>query len=239
MALRNIRPLHVLWQITPDVNTLNGIYLGIWQILSMAGVTKEVEVKLLNQRRQSDWLNQNGGLKRYRSLDWHIELARRNSKKAGHLHGVAMLFSLGKDPAYKAEPAYEVVVVNEPLHWHEASQRTIAGISLTNQSTIISLHDYLPFLRPVNGESSQDAKKRLSSFRLATRMITVHELGHVFGLFPGTTNQNPNDRELTESHCPNECAMYCWANDDLVQKIKDRPLCPSCLEKLKQWFVEP
>jgi predicted Zn-dependent protease len=70
-------------------------------------------------------------------------------------------------------------------------------------------------------------------------MPAMHELGHVFGLLPGTSKQNPTDEELRQAHCLNECVMYWYLNSEFCEKIKAEPFCPSCLEKLKQFFIEP
>lgn len=125
MAFRNIRPLHILWQESAAVGILDGVSLGITRALSLAGVLQNFQLNYFGKRRQHDWRNQDGTLKPYQSLDWHIEQARKNSKVPGHLNSVALMNSLTENPACAIDPRYELVVVNEPLHWHNASLRAL------------------------------------------------------------------------------------------------------------------
>lgn len=241
MPLRNIKPLHILWQQSALVGMLDGVIRGIVGVLSLAGVLQNFQLKYFCQRRQRDWLSPTGRLNPYQSLDWHIWWAgnAHNSKLAGHLNSTALLNSLGENPAHATDPRYELVVVNEPLHWHATSLRKVGGIGRCGQGAIITVGNYLHLLQPVTGESDKEKEKRQFDFSLATRMLTMHELGHVFGLFPGTGKKNPTDEELKEAHCLNECVMHWKEDSDLERKIKDRPFCPSCLEKLKQFFIKP
>jgi len=241
MAFPNIRPLHILWQHVLTVGMLDGITEGVKTILSLAGVANEIKVEYLGKRHQPHWLDQDGKLlNQYDDLDWYIIWARNKSKEKGHLNSTALLNSLRDKPVRtEVNSMYELVVVNEPLHWHDTSTRKVGGIGRKGQGAIITTHSYLHFLVMNIGESEKDRKKRRSEFILATKMLTIHELGHVFGLFPGTGKEDPTDEELKESHCQDDCVMYWKLDAELNKKIEGRPFCPSCLEKLKDYFLEP
>ncbi len=239
MSYRNIRPLHILWQKNLDIAMLEGVTSGIRSVLSLAGVGEEVRLRYLAQRRQSEWINKDGTFIEYRSLDWHIEHARQKSNELGYLNSTALLNSLWYNEFCPADARYDLVVLNEPLHWHENSQRKVAGIGRPNQGSVITIGKYVNLLQPTRRETSWQKEKRQFNFFLATRILTMHELGHVFGLFPGTDKEDPTDDELKESHCPNQCAMYWRLDIKLIKKIAGQPFCQSCLEELKKFFITP
>ena len=143
------------------------------------------------------------------------------------------------NPTYETESEYRLIVINEQLYSNDTALRTIYGIGRQGQGSIITIGQYLHLLQPIDGENEEDTKKRRVDFHLSTQMITMHELGHVFGLFLGTGKEDPTDEERKEAHCLNECVMWWQYNNELYKKIVDRPFCPSCLEKLKNYFLEP
>ena len=118
---KKFRPLHVLWQQGITKETLDGVFSGVAFVLSLAGVFQEFKIELLDQRREQYWLIKGGFLNQYRSLDWHMWWARYNRKKPWHLNSVVLLDSLRDNPTYQINPRYELVAVNEPLHWDDAS----------------------------------------------------------------------------------------------------------------------
>ncbi|TSC83973.1 MAG: hypothetical protein G01um101413_776 [Parcubacteria group bacterium Gr01-1014_13] len=235
MSFRNIRPLHILWQDGIADEVINHVNSGIVGILSWAEVLGEILPMHFVQRRQKNWL-ENGLLAPYQSLDWHIELARSNSKLAGHLNSTSLLNSLRENPTCTTDPRYELVVVNEPLHWHDTSLRKVGGIGRQEQGAVITAHRDLSADR----WSEKTQRKKELEFPLSIQMFVMHELGHVFGLFTkGTAKENPSDDELRQSHCLNECVMY-WRDDhELNKKIERQPFCPSCLKQLRNYFLEP
>ena len=243
MPFQNIRPLHILWQENIEKENLHGVFFGIVRVLLLAGVFQKFRLEHLGQRRQSNWRDRSGALNQYQSLDWYICLADFHSKKVGHLNSMLLLDTLQMDSLqnslYAEEPRYELIVVNEPLHWNDVSIRTVNGIGRRDQGAIITIGKYLHLLQPVDGESEEDTKKRRSDFFLYTQMVTMHELGHVFGLFPGTGKEDPTDEESREAHCLDECVMWWQENHELYKKIQRKPFCQSCLKKLKQFFIKP
>ena len=239
MPFRNIKPLHILWQQDIEKEMLRGVFLGIARVLLIAKIFQQFKLEHLGQQRHPYWRSQAGALNPNQSLDWHIELARKNSKRVGYLNSVALLNSLEDNPKHKTQLRYMLTVVNEPLHWSDTSLRTVGGIGRKEQGAVITLANHLHLLQPVAGENDEDKQKRRVHFWLSTQMLAMHELGHVFGLFIGTGGKDPTDQELKNAHCLNECVMYWREEDDLYKKIMGRPFCPSCLEKVKQFFIAP
>ncbi len=240
MPLRNIRPLQILWQEGITDEMLEGVLYGVARILTLAGVFNEFKIERLGQRRSPNWLDPDGTPKPHQSLDWYIELARKNSTVDGYLNSNVLLDSLQNHPTYETEPRYELVVVKEPLHvYHDPNQAIIFGIGQQGRGSVISLYSLIPLLNPVTEETDGDIKNRQFYFWLFTQMVVMHEFGHVFDLFSNPVPANITDEEIKNSHCLDECVMYWWISNDLHEKIKDHPFCPSCLEKLKQYFIDP
>lgn len=240
MPLRNTKPLHVLWQPSATQRMLEGVTSGIKQAFRLIGLwSNEIKLEYLGQRRLPYWFTLTGALYPNFSLDWHIGIARTLSKVPDCLNSTALLDDLRNNPIYSHQQRYELVVVTEPLHWNNTSLRRVGGIGREGQGAIVTLHPYLHLLEPVPGESEENKKQREFAFHLFTQMITMHELGHVFGLFPGTSTPNPTDDELKAVHCQNECVMWWEVDFARLKKIKDKPFCPSCLAKLKKYFINP
>ncbi len=238
MSFQNTRPLQVLWQIGIEKEMLAGVFSGIKRVLSLAGVANEIKVEHLGQRRQPDWRNQERtSLSPYQSLDWHLKEARLNRKKMGYLNSSVLLNTLVDHPTYKTEPRYELVVVKEPLHSTGDPPKTIGGAALQEKSAVLTLDGYLNLLQPKAGEKDENRKKRQAYFFLATEMLTIHELCHIFKLFSGISPVNQTDEEIKKVHCANKCVM-CWEVNVWMQ-IADQPLCPSCLETLPKFFLAP
>lgn len=250
MTLRKIiqPPLHVLWQDSLTLDKLGGVNAGIKQILELAGISQELPVHYLWQRRQLDWLIQRGPVnardyKEYQSLDWHIYRAGTFAQIPGHLNSLMLMNTLGQDPTHATKPRYELVVVNQPLHWNALSLRIMAGVANRHQRTAII--DVSPFLYllypPPNGEVESDEikKEKAFAFHLVTWMLTMHELGHVFGLGTETNSLDPTDNDFKIAHCQNECVMYWMGSLDLYKKIIKQPFCEECKKGLKQHFVIP
>ncbi len=87
-------------------------------------------------------------------------------------------------------------------------------------------------------EIDVERKRKEYEFELITRMLAMHELGHVFGLFPGTNKVDPTDDELKAAHCQNDCVMWWQVDLERYKKIVMHPFCQSCLAKLRQFFIE-
>lgn len=232
MTIHSIHSVHIMWQKGIEEEMLGGVFSGVADVLFLAGVYNEFRIEHLEQRRQSDWLNADGSLKPYQSLDWHINMARQNSKIDGTLNSEILLNSLRENPSHETEPRYEVVVVKEPIHC--GNNRNFFGIARQNQGAVVTLHHHLSLLnaKPIVGETNEDRNKRRFYYWLFTKLNTMHELGHVRGLFVKDSTENATPEERWRAHCLNECVMYWEQNFALYNEIQNRPFCQSCLEEL-------
>ncbi len=236
MAFHNIRPLHIMWQEGTELEMLDSVASGVGTVLMLANVFSEIPIKYLGTRRRPGWRNQDGALNPYQSLDWHIEQSSKKSLLPGYLNGGALLDSLIADPNRVIQPRYELVVVNEPLHWQDTSTRKIGGISQQNHGAIITTNCF-----QLMGEESEKVKgeKRIA-FSLLVQMFVIHELCHVLGRFSsGPAMKDASDEELKASHCQNDCVMRWRLDTELIKKIANQPLCSSCREELPKFFIEP
>lgn len=163
MTFRNIRPLHVLWQDGTSVQMMDVVLSTISKFLVLAGVSNELKFKCLGQRREIDWLSLDGPptnkllLKAYKSLNWHIEWTRLHSKVPGHLNSAMLLHSVLEDPNYQAEEKYVLVVVHEPLYWHDGSPIIVGGDWPTRQRRA---HYYRQFETYKRGKRRTQEKKK-------------------------------------------------------------------------------
>ncbi len=240
MPFHNIRPLHILWEENIKMEKLHGIFFGVSKTLMLAGVFQTFDLMFVGQRRLPGYIDADNRLTPYQSLDWHIDLADKNSEKTGHLNSLSLLDSLRENPTHTAEPRYELTIVSEPIYFNAESKLTVLGVARKKQGAIASLNHYLDNTKTIAGNNTEKNTKGRYLFYFCTQMLIMHELGHVFGLFPGRGNKNPTDQELAESHCPNiDCVMFWQANTDFNKKIQLNPFCPSCLKKLRQFFLEP
>lgn len=242
MSLRNIRPLQILRQNGVDMEVLDGLASGLAYILWLANVWQEFFknnlIQDLKNRQESDWCKPNGMLEAHKSLDWYIWWAYMEKRKDGYLNSTALLDALREHPTFEQEPRYELVVLKDLIHHSYASLRGVGGVGRSGQGAIITTYYHRHLLIPIEGESERNKKERLNNFSLGIQMLTMHELGHVFGLWPGTGKENPSDEELKESHCQNECVMSWRAQENFGKKIRHKPFCDDCVIKLKEYFIE-
>lgn len=237
MLFRNIRPICVLWAENIKLEEMGGVLSGLKHVLSLAGVYNEIKVEHTRNWHQLDYRNPDGSLKPYQSLAWHIDQAKKNVKLPGHLNCSRLLDSIFAKPAYKTESGYKLIIVKEPLQHSDASKRKIGGTAQVDCGAIITLDGYLQYLQPIIGESDKDKKKRHDDYFLGTRNVLIHEVAHMCNVLIGPYTENPTDEDIIKAHCQNECVMN-W-KIAVWNKINTNPLCPSCLEKLKQHFIEP
>ncbi len=236
MRHRRVQPIHILW--SPDIqpDMLHGVLSAIDRVLLLANIPHKFRLENLGQRRLPGWLNQVNMLPPFLSFDWHIAFAKRKSQIDNHLNSVALLDSLQASPFYKEEPKYELAVVREPLHYSSDSLRLIDGIARHGQGAVITLHDQLKrFSYPGPGENPIERQRREFCFWIAVHMLALHEFCHVLGLFPGTDAKDPTDEELKNAHCQNEKCVMWWREPEYYSEdTQINPLCPTCLQKLKE-----
>ncbi len=123
---------------------------------------------------------------------------------------------------------YYVVVVNRDLRWDSKDPSRIYGLGSHAHSAIITVRDYFSKTRLAN-----DTEERIKN-------TTIHELGHMFGLIPGTRVADVIVGKYGK-HCANKCIMQSRAEPatGLVGIELDSALCKSfCLRCFVHLIVE-
>ncbi|MBI2037938.1 MAG: hypothetical protein HYT15_03380 [Candidatus Magasanikbacteria bacterium] len=234
MAFYKIKPITVLSQKGTGQLAQSVVDRAIITVLYAAGILEEYD-RLFNSTVGNYVFQKTNFNPRP-----HISKARRESIVAGHLNASSLLYSIKDDASRSKEERYDVTLVTEPLHWHNDSSRSVGGVGLENYGAVVTYSEVKQLLRPVNGEDNRTAEENEDSISsLYLLMLTMHELGHIFGLFPYSGPANASDEDLKQAHCQNECVMYWTFNEEMLKKIRGWPFCPSCLAKLKEFFLKP
>lgn len=234
LVCRKLKPIRISTQGGIGEEHLDGIKRGIRRVLIRARVAEHIKLNEQWNWRDSDYCDENKTLMPYKSLEWHINMARGASKVLGHLNAKILLNSFLEDPSYKTDIRYDLAIVNEPLHWSSDDNRIVIGVGRDGQGAVISIAYFTDFLL----SAGEDPKKN-SEFQLMTQMLVMHEFGHVFGLFPGNGKIKPTDEELRDTHCQNDCVMFWRIELERSKRIQSQPFCNSCIVKLKEYFENP
>ena len=223
----NIKPLDILWQDGIASRAFAGIITGLWDILQLAGVANQLPVVSRGMVPLPSFLDKKEVLKPRVDIEPFLEIARQQSKRSGFLHAAALLNALRNTPDYKSQERYALLIVQEKIHWDNPDiYSEKAGCAFPGYNAVISLASYGRWFNP------QD----FGTFLLLTRMVTIHELGHVFRL--GITQKSGASHEEIESgHCKNNCVMSLNTGIEFRESIQDNPLCPSCLENFRAYFT--
>lgn len=215
----NIKPLDILWQDGIESRAFTGIIAGLWEILRLAGIAGQLPIVSRGMVALPSFLYHKDKEVLHPKIDIEpfLAIARQQSRRPGFLHAPVILDALRNEPTYKNQSRYALLIVKEKIHWDDPGiYHEIAGCAYPGDNAVISLGSYWPWFNPEN----------FAVFELLTRLIAIHELGHVFGL-----------ERIENGHCKNDCAMSSKVDFEFKQSIQNNPLCPSCLEKLRAYFT--
>lgn len=214
-----------MWQEGVTDSEMLGVCLGIVEALFGADMTFRVETKYRHVYREAGYRNVIGLLEPHASIDWYVEEGRTASMLKGHLNGSAIMDALAAHPNRKKLEWWDVVVVREPLHWHDKNKHVVIGLG-ARHGALVSVHHY------------RTISKSKEEFQRWVKLTTIHELGHMFGLFVGWYGKkNPTDAEIDAAHCRNICVMRSRDDQALVNQLLTNPFCHSCLTKLRSFFL--
>lgn len=229
MSLQSkIKPIYIMNQpgVTPQEK--NAVYSGLIDILSIAGVS--LDINDFSEFRTSDYLV-NGKLQDFKSVDWYIEQAKKQSRNTRQLNAHVLQNLLIHEPwRYKDEGGvnhYDVLIVKDDIYYF-ADQNFVIGGANEGMGTTISTYRF------------QGLEDRTKFECIKTQVM--HEMGHVFGLIPDNRKENI-DLSLGR-HCANTCVMRQGLTipDDFIRFSNDRlkygSFCGQCLMDLKNYFKE-
>ena len=201
-----------------QAHQIQAVLSGIRELLSMAGAGSQIEVKNFG-----NW-NQFPG-RDYGTVDWYIQRAAASSMRPDQLDALKLLADTDCEPWKETTPHYDVFVTSYDINSGEANNNFVLGLTHENMGTVLSTWRY---------------RSLPSDMRFETlKTLTMHELGHVFGL-PNESRTNLDNR-YGGAHCSNICIMRQGITVDAWVKItKNRlehgPLCNECQRDLQEHF---
>lgn len=228
MATR--KPVYLIHQEGVDQRGVRAVQEGVQEVLTIAGVSDAVDVRNFGVWRHHSYC-EGGELKKYHSVDWYVAEGRRMGRERFggiQLNISTMLWHLLQEPWRQPPHAdhYDVTVVHDDLWAGGPSNNFVLGAAL-GDALVLSTRRL---------ETIADPVTRIECMRT----LTMHELGHVFGLIPG--GRTVNVEESLGKHCTNRCIMRQGLRvpDDWIAYTRDRlrygPFCKVCEWDLQRHF---
>ena len=221
--MRNIKPIYLMHESGVECFQLEAVIAGISEILQLAGVSSEIQIKNFGAWRNDNW-QENGQLTMFNSIDWYLERAWKNSDEPGQLNGGSFIRDFQITPWRKAQPHYDVVVLKSDMYSEGVG--FVIGLAVECVGTVISVARFCSLERNLQIEC------------LKTEII--HEAGHVFGLPPN--DRQDNIEYSIGKHCLNFCTMRQGLEvpEDWIRITGDRlqsgAFCPQCQKDLQRFF---
>lgn len=218
-----IKPVYLMHQERLPSLEKKAVLDGALELIKLS--KKRMDLFDLGVFKSENFLDINGYLNEYQSVDWYIEKGRETGR-GNQLNVDTMQFLLCFEPWRKnqGEDHYDIFVVNEDMF----SQGTnfVIGLAQEGIGTTISTYRF----------KELDKKTKYECIKTET----MHELGHAFGLPPSERTKNvENSLGL---HCKNKCIMRQGLTlpKDWIKISKDRikhgALCSTCEKNLVNYF---
>lgn len=221
-----IRPVNVMCEEGVTERQMRAVLSGLNELLCLAAVDRQIEVRNFGVWRQPGWLAGNT-LRPYQSVDWYVDYGLFHSNRRNQVRAHAVIDALVSEPWQQAEKHYDVVVLQSDLYDQNCS--FVIGLALAGLGTVLSVNRFLQLEEDLQME--------------CIKTETMHEVGHVFGLIPDS--RIGNVEYSLGRHCTNECIMRqgLMVPGDWIRITRDRlvyqePLCPQCLHDLRMHFRE-
>jgi predicted Zn-dependent protease len=227
-----IKPVFVMNQDGLSDLERKAVLDGASEMIMLAG-SSGIDLIDFGAFRMNDYKDSDGSLKGFRSVDWYVQTGRdgirgrgRNSNQlnADRMQA-ALIVEPWRSPSEGGRDHYDILVVHDDMYASGTNFAT--GIAHEGIGATISTHRFQ--------ELENTAKYE------CIKTVTMHELGHVFGLIPAQRLQNVEDSY--GKHCTNECIMRqgLQVPDDWIDITVDRlmhgyPLCHTCERDLKNYF---
>jgi predicted Zn-dependent protease len=206
----------------------NAVLEGLAEILNLAHVGNDMQVKNFGVWRNHNWLS-NNTLLDYQSVDWYIGYALDKSRN--QLHCGKLMEALVTEPWQEAEPHLDVLVLKSDLY--DTGKNAVSwcfGYGIEGYMAISSVNRFQKWL-------PNDLALQVECFKT----IVMHEVGHMLGL------PNSNRRDIEDNlgwHCiNNNCIMrqglniQAWIRITEDRLRSDTPLCPHCQQDLRNYVA--
>lgn len=200
--------------VRPD--EFSAVASGVQELAAMSG--RAIGIARVGCWRGSDYLNANGSLRAWQSIDWFVAVSRER----GRVNAERFLLKLHQEPVRQVDPHQDVVLLSDDLL--SPDYNFVAGLSNASVGAVLSTFRL--------SSMGQDSIGRLE----ALKTLAMHEFGHVLQL-PCDRNQ-VLERGSSAPHCNNRCVMRpcCAVPHDLEVMTRDRlrfgALCSDCLREI-------
>jgi predicted Zn-dependent protease len=206
---------------------------GAAELLKIAGIAELITIKDWGVWRADDWLNPDSSLKRNQSVEWYLEKGKGKNNNSRQLLTDLILCELKMEPLRKKQDHYDILICLPDLNTPYLNTEYIVGQGRDGVGTVLSTFRFRN-----RGLNSRELRECIKT-------VTMHELGHAFGLpgnGPNVYLADPDD--IRFGHCMNRCVMRQGesAPHDFVRMSNDRlrygALCGDCRRELRDYFKE-
>lgn len=222
-TITRTRPVSVMFDTDVEEWEVEAVFEGLLQVMITADTPSHMNVHNLSVWRGRNWLDNDGYLTDWNSVDWYIAYIKQYSRQ-NQLHGGKLLQLLYSEPWQESEPHYDIVVTSKDLYDDDC--RFCIGLAVPGFGTVVSTNRF-----------------RTLPMQVAYHCIvteTMHEVGHVFGLVPET--RTIHVEQSLGLHCTNRCVMrqglevpYDWQTIT-ADRLKGHAFCTECSRDLQCYF---
>jgi predicted Zn-dependent protease len=234
-----IKPVCVMYQEGIFDLEKKAVMDGVAELLKLGGVESVIAINDLGEWKSDDYLNSDGTLKKYQSVDWylhagtlpHLTGEKRKLRLGEHVRDGqvltdSVLFYLGQSMISRQKNYYGLIICHEDHNVKDYDFEYISGQGLKRIGAICSV------LRLRN--EFLDNKTHYE----CVKSMVMHELAHAFGT-PEREGLDPRGG----GHCRNKCVMRLGAPEPInhwIEKSHDRlaygALCEECHDDLLTYF---
>jgi predicted Zn-dependent protease len=223
-----LKPLYLAYEEGVPKHFVKAAMAAITSMLDLGNVTGQVPFKNLGVWRTHDWIVGPVGARAftaYNSVDWYLATGREASERSGQINMRAIQQAQFDDPWQLTNPHYTVLLTHQDVYAEGLNY--MLGSSLVGLGCVMSTHRFMEL-----GNIHTQAE--------CFQTMTMHELGHVFGLVP--KGRTVNVEESLGKHCTNECLMRQGLGgiadnvQHTIDRIQGEPLCLHCLYDLRSYF---
>lgn len=218
------RPVYVMFDEGIEEWEAEAVFDGLSQVMIAAGTPSHMKVHNFSVWRNTNWLDENGALTQWNSVDWYLTYIERHHGRNNQIHGGKLLTLLYNEPWQEENPHYDIMVTSRDIYDDDCN--FCIGLAIHGFGTVISTARFREL-------SPQDAYNCIVT-------ETTHEVGHVFGLVPET--RTTNVEYSLGVHCTNRCIMRQGLNVPhdwqiiTADRLRGHGFCSECSRELQRYF---